>query len=106
MVPQGRIRVSQAGGANGQAGTREWFSRRGQPWAIAGARLSLGAVDAGERRDDAAGSAPLRDSQRIEDYRAPTGPWLPRAALVLEQSRRAEGGRTPELRRYRTARKQ
>ena len=49
---------------------RRRIGRSRQPRPAAGAWLSLGNVDARERRHDADGSAALRDGEWVENYRA------------------------------------
>ena len=74
-----RIRVPQTCRADGQAGSRGRTRRRGQPRATAGPRLSLGNVDAGQRRHDPDGSVALRHREWFKDCWTPAGHRLARA---------------------------
>jgi hypothetical protein len=61
LVPQRRIRISQTCSAGNKTGTRRRAGWSWQSRTVAGPRVPLGNVDAGQRRHDASGGAEVRD---------------------------------------------
>src|SRR5258707_2681331 len=73
MVPQGRVRIPETCRADGQARAC-WRARRGrQPRSVAGTWVSLGDVDARQRRGDTDGSATLCGGGRNAHFWAGPG---------------------------------